>query len=489
VGFFAERKLKKVSIQGGAPLTLCDAVGDERGATWAPDGTIIFAPSPTSPLLRVPASGGTSQPITTLDRKNGEYSHRWPEALPGGRAIVFVQQGASATMRDLAIAVLSLDTGKSRILLEQGTQPHYVATGHLVYGQAGALLAVPFDLKRLQITGSPVPILESVDTDDSSGGVNITFSAQGSLLYVLGGGMFTSSHLVWVDRKGVQQPIAAPPHPYALPRFSPDGRRVAVNIQEQNSDIWIYDLARSTLTRITFQPGEDETPAWSPDGVRVAYSSSMFGKPRTIFWRKADGSDAEEPLLASGFHTHLGSFSPDGRFLAYTDYGTDSRGDIWILPLQGDRKPQPFVQTPFSERDPRLSSDGRWIAYTSDESGRDEVYVQTFPGPGGKWQVSTEGGYGAVWARNERELFYRNGNKMMAVAVSTSGGFSAAPPRLLFEDEYAQSSRRETNYDVSTDGQRFLMVKSEGKKPPTELHLIVNWFEELKRRVPRENTR
>jgi eukaryotic-like serine/threonine-protein kinase len=490
VGFFANRKLKIVSLRGGAPITLCDA-GEPRGATWAPDDTIILAPSPTSPLQRVSASGGTPQTITTLDSKNGEYSHRWPEILPGSKDLLFVQLGASANAMhgDVAIAVLSLSTGKSRTLVQQGTNPHYVPTGHLVYGQAGSLLAVPFDLKHLQVTGSPIPVLENVDTDDSTGGVNATFSAQGSLIYVPGGGVFTDNHMVWVNRKGAEQPVAAPPHPYALPQLSPDGRHVAVNIQGQNPDIWIYDLVRGTLTRMTFQPGEDETPAWAPDGKRVAYSSSMFAKPRTIFWRNADGSGSEEPLLTSGFHTHLGSFSPDGRFLAYTDYGADARGDVWILPLEGDRKPQPFVQTPFSERDPKFSPDARWIAYTSDESGRDEVYVQPFPGPGGKWQVSTEGGYGAVWARNGRELFYRNADKMMAVAFSTKPTFTADPPRVLFEGKYAQSSRREANYDVTPDAQRFLMITSEAKKASTELYLVVNWFEELKRRVPSENNR
>ncbi len=489
VGFFVDGKLKKVSIQGGAPLTLCD-VPDARGATWTPDDTIIFTPTANSSLWRVAASGGTPQPLTTLDTKKGENSHRWPDILPGGKAVLFVESGSGVSGVG-EIAVLSLKTGKRRTLVELGMNPHYVPSGHLVYGQAGSLLAVPFDLDRLEVTGSPVPVLEDVDMDNSTGAVDFSPSAKGSLIYVLGGGLGAAySALVWVDRKGAERPIAAPPNPFGQPRLSPDGRRVAVNILGQNSDIWIYELARGALTRMTFQPGEDETPAWTSDGKRVAFSSSISGKPRTVFWKNADGSGSDEPLLDSGYHTHLGSFSLDGRVLAYTDYGSVGRGDIWVLPLEGDRKPRPFLQTPFNERDPKFSPDGHWIAYTSDESGRDEVYVQPFPGPGGKWQVSTEGGYGPVWARNGRELFYRNADKMMVVAVSTKPTFSAGPPRLLFEGSYTNSSRREANYDISPDGERFLMVKAaETHRAPTELYLVVNWFEELKRRVPAGRTR
>jgi Tol biopolymer transport system component len=304
-----------------------------------------------------------------------------------------------------------------------------------------------------------------------------------------------SGKLVWVDRKGAAKLLGAQPRAYAQPTLSPEGRRVTVASQEANLDVWVYDTGRGGLARLTFQPGEDESPVWTPDGKKVAYSSSLSGKARTILWKNSDGSGTEDPLVASGYHTHLSSFSSDGRFLAYTDYDPITRGDIWVLPLDENatshsgggvsgRQPRVFLQTPFNERDAKFSPDGHWIAYSSDESGSDQIYVQAFPGPGGKWQVSADGGYGPTWAANGRELFYRNGDTMMVVSVTTRPSFSAMPPRVLFEGKFEENNRRESNYDVAPDGQHFLMIKaSEAETGPTQLHLVVNWFEELKQRA------
>ncbi len=483
VGFFARGQLKKVATSGGAPLTICEAV-EGRGASWGPDNTIVFGVAAAQGLRRVRASGGKPEELTRADASQKEASHRWPEFLPGGQEVLFAIQGISADWDTARIAVLSLKTGKWRTLIEGGTNPHYSPTGHLLFARTGLLVAVPFDLDRLEVTGPPVPVLEDVFMNRSTGNAQVAFSPEGTLVYLAGEGTEGRRDLVWVDRKGTSRPVGVAAASFDQPMISPDGKRVALHIRPPSDDIWVYDLGRGTLTRLTFQPGEDETPIWSPDGKRVAFSSSLADHPRAILWKNADGSGTEEILSATGFHIHLGSFSSDGRSLAYTNYESETRGDIWLLPLTGDRKPRPFLQTPFNEIDPKISPDGRWIAYTSDETGREEVYVQSLEGPGGKYQISSEGGLGALWARNGRELFYRKDNKVMAVTVTTQPGFAASSPRPLFEGTYDLHPRREGIWDVSPDGQRFLMVKASEQEPAqSQLRVVLNFFTDVNRRA------
>ncbi|MGH9669756.1 MAG: protein kinase domain-containing protein [Terriglobales bacterium] len=483
VAFFAGGKLKRVAVSGGAPLTICDAP-DGRGASWGPDDTIVFGGPGNTGLRRVSAKGGKAEELTRVDASQKEVSHRWPEFLPGGKEVLFSIQGLSADWDVARIAVLSLKTGKWRTLIEGGTNPHYSPTGHLIYARTGMLVAVPFDLDRLEVTGSPVPLVEDVFMNRVSGNAEAAFSPEGTLLYMAGRGTDEPRELVWVDRKGTAQSVGVAPGAFEQPSLSPDGRKVALHIQPPSDDVWEYDLGRGTLTRLTFQPGEDEAPLWSPDGKHVAYSATISNEPRAILWKNADGSGKEEVLATTGFHIHLSSFSPDGRLLAYTNYESETRGDIWLLPLTGDRKPRPFLQTPFNERDAKISPDGRWIAYTSDETGRDEVYVQALEGAGGKYQVSSQGGFGALWARSGRELFYRNDNKVMAVAVTTHPGFSASSPRLLFEGLYEIHPRREGIWDVAPDGQRFLMAKAVGRETQAiQLRVVLNFFSDIRRRT------
>jgi Tol biopolymer transport system component len=255
----------------------------------------------------------------------------------------------------------------------------------------------------------------------------------------------------------------------------------------------VYTIGRG-LSRLTFQEEEDESPVWTPDGRRVVYSSSHSSKPRTIAWKNADGSGTEEVVLEGAGHFHVGGISPDGQWLIYTDYEntSGSRGDLWVLPLKGDpstplgagKKPQVFLKTQFNEYDPRISPDGKWVAYTSDENGRNEVYVQAFPEPGGKWQISTEGGDSPVWARNGKEIFYRNGSKFYVASVVTAPSFSLSPGRLLFDQHYAENPRREAQYDVFPDGQRFLMLKGDAAAASSQYQVVTNWTEEVKRLAP-----
>ena len=341
-------------------------------------------------------------------------------------------------------------------------------------------MAVPFDLKRLDVTGAAVPVVDGV-LESRTRATQYSFSKTGLLAYVSGGVVGAQRRLVWVDRKGAEQPLAAPANAYESPRLSPDGQRVAVSTDGQ---IWLYDLSRETLSRFTFEGSVHSRPVWTPDGKRIAFYSNKEGR-LNLYWQLADGSGGLERLTTSEDINVPASWSPDGQLLAFHDANPTTGNDIWMLRIS-DRKPQPFLRTTFNEADPRFSPDGHWIAYMSDESGRYEIYVQPYPGPGGKWQVSTEGGTEPAWNPNGRELFYRSGDKMMAVDITTQPSFSAGKPRMLFEGPYQPTPVTTPNFDVSPDGQRFLMLKPSGsaEAAPTQINVVLNWFEELKRRVP-----
>ena len=347
-------------------------------------------------------------------------------------------------------------------------------------------MAVPFDHQQLAVVGAAVPVVEGVLQTSFTGAAQYSISHTGSLVYVSGNNQAAQRNLVRVDRNGAEQPVAAPVRGYQFPRLSPDGRRVAVVIAEQESQIWLHDLSRETLTRFTFEGNRNLNSVWSPDGKRIAFISNKDGPGKSaIYWQWADGSGGLERLTTSQNIQVPISWSPDGQLLAFVEVNPTTGQDIWVLRVS-DRKAQPFLRTPFNEATPRFSPDGRWLAYTSDESGRREIYVQPYPGPGGKWQISTEGGMEPVWNRNGRELFYRSGERMMAVDIATQPGFAAGKPRMLFGGPYQPASIPSAEYDVSADGQRFLMIKpvEQGATTPTQINVVLNWFEELKQRVP-----
>jgi len=479
LGFSAGGKLTKVMADGGAPLVLCDAP-NVTGVTWGDNDTIVFASQfGNFGLSRVSAAEGKPEPITKRDPTK-EGSQSWPELLPGGKAVLFTQW--SRDLEDAQIVVQRLDGSERRVLVHGGSDAHYLSTGHLVYARAGVLLAVPFDLSRLEVTGIPIPVAEGVSF--STGGVaQFGISKTGSLVYVPGGLQGAGRKLVWVDRKGVEQPLSAPPRNYQGPRLSPDELRVAVVIQGANDDIWVYDISRQTLTRLTFE-GRNLSPLWTPDGKRIIFRSSPTGSERlNLFWKSADGSGEAERLTASDYDQSPSSLSPDGQVLVFSQLDPTTNYDLWMLPLTGDRKPRPFLQTPRNEFLSDLSPDGHLLAYSADESGQYEIYVRPFPTGGAKWQISTEGGIRPFWTR-KGELVYENGNKMMAVSIATQPTLSVGTPRLLFE-LHNEGVLNALNYDVTTDGQHFLMLKpSEQEQKATQINVVLNWFEELKRRVP-----
>ncbi len=478
VGFFVGPKLKKISVSGGAAVNLGDVPNlNFPSASWGPDDNIVFRY--LDGLGRISAAGGTPQQLTTANSKKGENVHAWPEFLPGGKAVLYVVGATSAALANAGqIVIHSQQTSERRDLIG-GTRPYYAPTGHLTYAQAGTLMAVPFDAQRLAVTGSPVPVLEGVLESPASGVAQYSFSNTGSLVYLSGGLQGTQRRLVWVDRKGAEQPLSAPSRGYRTPRLSPDGRRIAVGATD--GQIWLYDLARETLTRLTFEGG-GATPIWTPDGKRIAYQSGRGGAAN-VFWQLADGSGSAERLTTSEYQNAPGAWSPDGQVLAFMEIHPTTGRNLWSMHLS-DRKTRPFLQTPYNEGEPQFSPDGHWLAYISDESGRYEVYVQPYPGPGGKWQISTEGGAEPVWARNG-EIFYRSGNKMVAVDTTTHPSFSAGKPKVLFESLYVPSLQTSHNYDVSADGQRFVMIKeNEQATSAVQINVVLNWFEELKQKVP-----
>jgi serine/threonine-protein kinase len=483
LGFFAGGKLKKVSVTGGAAHTVGDAPLPV-GASWSSRGVIAFAPTAVSVLLQVSDAGGTPEPLTRFGK--GDISQRWPDFLPGGKAVVFSAGPSGINFTSAQIAVQPVGTGQRRNLIQGGTNPRYAPSGHLIYAQGGSLMAMPFDPQRLTATGTAAPVIDGVLQSPATGAAQYGFSSTGSLAYVPGGIQSAQSKLVWVNRNGTEQPLAAPAHAYLRPRLSPDGRRVAVNIlQEQESQIWLWDLSRETLTRLTVEGNNNIVPAWTPDGKRIAFSSnSNKDGSQNLFWQLADGSSGLERLATSEYLQAANSWSPDGQLLAFFEVDPTTGRDIWVLRLS-DRKVLPFLQTPFNETSPRFSPDGRWLAYISDKSGLYEIYVQPYPGPGEKLQISTDGGTEPAWNPNGRELFYRSGNKMMAVDITTQPGFAAGKPQMLFEGQYASAPFPIDNYDVSPDGQRFLMVKAtEQASPATRINVVLNWFEELKQKVP-----
>jgi Tol biopolymer transport system component len=481
LGFFAGGMLKKISASGGAAITLGNAL-QPGGASWGSQGLVAFAPNAVSTLQQVPDAGGTPQPLTRMEK--GDVVHRWPEFLPGGKAMFLVVGLGAINFTNAEVAVQSVGTGKRWNLIHGGTQPRYALSGHLVYAQGASLMAVPFDPQRLELTGAAVPMVDGVMQSSLSGAAQYSLSATGSLVYVSGSIQSAESRLVWVSRNGVEQPLAAPARTYMFPRLSPDGRRLAVNVSEQETQIWLHDLSRETLTRLTFEGSTNNSPVWTRDGKRIAFQSNKDG-PLNLFWQLADGSGGLERLTTSAYLQGPYSWSPDGQLLAFIEVNPATQRDIWVLRLS-DRKAQPFLRTRFNESAPCFSPDGRWLAYISDESGRFEVYVQPYPGPSGKWQISTEGGSEPVWNPKGRELFYRAGNKVMAVDIATQPVFAAGKPRMLFEGEYNPGPVPIPNYDVSSDGQRFLMVKPSEKErsASTQINVVLNWFEELKQKVP-----
>ena len=474
LGFYSPGVLKKVPLAGGAVVTLCE-VDFPHGASWSSDDTIVFGLGERG-IFRVSADGGAPEVLIEMDSTKGEMAHG-PELLPDGETLLFTLR-SGGSWDEAQIVAQSLSTGERRVLVNTGTDGRYVPTGHLVYSHARTLLAVPFDLGTLEVTGGAMPIVEEIlqAPIEAAGAAQFAFSRSGSLVWAPPSTAL--NRLAWVNRRGTVEllPLRATDRAAVYPRLSPDGQQIAFI---DGTDLWVYDVRRGASARLTFT-GNNAKPEWSPDGKRVVFSSGVGGVSN-VFWIEADGSDAAVQLTESELEQHPESVSPDGTVLAYREQHPETNYDIWILALQGEGEPRVFAQTSFNERGAVFSPDGRFLAYMSDESGRDEIYMQPFPGPGGKVPVSTEGGVAPAWSPTGRELFYQSGDRMMSVTV-TNG--TVGTPKFLFEKPGTRSARIAdvANYDVTADGERFLMVVSGGTS--MQLHVVLNWFDELERLVP-----
>ena len=492
IGFFAEGKMKKISVQGGAPTVLCDA-NNARGASWGEDGNIIVALNTVGALSRVPAEGGIPRPATNLQ---GAFAHRWPQILPGGEAVLFTLFSTAVAFEEASIAAVSLKTGEMKILVRGGYFGRYLptsdATGHLVYIHEGVLFGLPFDPIRLELHGAALPLLEDVMGDPSSGAGQFSFSWNGTVAYRSGKVSAQDYPVWWLDKSGKTQPLIATPGFYLAPRFSPDGYRLALT--QTKPGIFVYDWQRDTMSRLTLDT-RPSIPTWSPDGKHIVFSFSSPGG-FSLGWIRADGAGETQHLLDGKNDMFPTSFSPDGRRLAYFEVDPDSGYDLWTLALDVSDpdhpkpgKPEIFLRTPANEVFPAFSPDGRWIAYESNESGRVEVYVRPFPGPGGKWQISNAGGVQPIWSRNSRELFFQNLDARIMVAdfEVQNESFAAGKPR-VWSDQRLRDLGGPLDYDLAPDGKRFAIFpelqSTTEEKGNVHMTFLLNFFDELQRRVP-----
>jgi serine/threonine-protein kinase len=490
IGFFDGAQIKKTSIQGGTPVTLTN-IGNagQQGGSWGEDGNIIASLNMAGGLVRLPDNGGKPQPLTTLDA--AERTHRWPQVLPGGKAVLFTASTSISSMEDASIKAIDLKTGAVKVVRRGGYYGRYLPSGHLVYVHEGVLFGVEFNPARLEARGSPVPVLDDVAGDSINGGGQFDFSAApsgaGTLIYVAGRSQIRGWSISWLDASG-NQSVIAPPGVYYNPAFSPDGRRVAMDVGPKGTDIFVYDLAREDSTRLTFD-GASDRPVWAPDGMHIIFQSSVPG--HALWWVRSDGAD--QPVLLRKTSNSLipTSMSHDGRRLAC--WGSDSLGPngIWMVPLDISDPdhpkagpPEPFRFSHASEVSPVFSTDDRWIAYRSSESGADEIYVRASSGGGGHWQVSAGGGLQAFWAPGGHDLFYETlDHRIMILDYTTNGAsFVKGRTRVWFGQRIYSPGR--SSLDLAPDGKRFAIFRStEAAESSPRVVFLLNFFDYLQRRI------
>jgi len=488
IGFFADKKLKKVSVQGGAAMTLCE-VDAGRGAAWGEDGNIILAPTTVVGLVRVPAAGGAPQILTKPQA--GENTHRWPQILPGGQVILFTAQSSGSGFDNANIEVMSLKTGQYKVVQRGGYFGRYLPSGHLVFIHQGTLFGVPFDPARFEVRGMPAPLVEDIAGNSGTAGGQFDFSRSGTLVYLEGRSDASSSPIVWMDAAGKQETLLAsfPAHPIT-PRFSPDGKRLALAVA---NDVYVYDLARSAPLRLTVNPGgANSYPVWAPDGKHIVYLGN-----NALWWARSDGSG--QPQQIYPMSAVAASFSPDGRLLALHQAGNGTGRDIWILPLDTadpdhpkPGKPELFLATKGNDVEPAFSPDGRWLAYTSSDSGTLQVFVRPFPEGaqgGGQAQVSTTGGRFPIWSRSGKELYYAalDGHIMAVTYTATGRTFEPGKPR-QWSDTAIGLTGNFPPLDLAPDGKRFAVYPTVGASSAnakSDLHVtfLLNFFDEAKRKL------
>jgi hypothetical protein len=477
IGYFVPGKLKKVALTGGPPQTVCEAA-DGRGGTWNNDGVIVLSPGPGAPLMRVTAAGGTPVPL----RLSGiDGLERYPAFLPDGKRFLFEVSNAKPGTNGIYVG--SLDGSPAVKVLPDESSAAYAAgdssgkSGLLLFRREGTLMAVPFDPGPARSTGDAFPVAEQVGIAGNTNHAAFSVSGNGMLAYTAGALDSEVRELDWIDRTGKRTPLGQP-GAIVVAALSPDGKRIMYSKRAEggdNADLWMLDVARGVPSRFTFRPGLSADPVWSPDGSRIIFqvnNSSIYEKP-------VNGAGEEKVLSSGGINSRPQDWSPDGKLLVYEDFGRTTGQDLWLLPLEGDRKPRPYLQTAFNERDAQFSPDGRWMAYASNESGPMQVYVQSIPAGGSKFQISSAGGVQPRWRRDGKELFYvSTDDKLMAVEVKMDNSFEAGPPQPLFDMPLNSSIR--WLYQPAADGQRFLVLSNARSASPL-ITVVLNWQAGIKR--------
>ncbi len=493
IGFFAGGKLKKVAVNGGAAITLADAPNG-RGGSWGDDDHLVFMPDFYTGLWRVAASGGQVTQVTTPVKPSG--THRWPQVLPGSKAVIFTSHTTLTGYENGDIVVQPLPSGEPRVIQRGGFYGRYLPSGHIAFVQDGSMFAAAFDLDRLERTGEPVPVLQDLAHGGFwTGAAQYSVSDTGTAMYVSGSNSASPIHSV--DDAGAITVLRQTPANWSDPAFAPDGRQLAVDVSDgKQSDIYLYDWTGDAMTRLTIDPGTDAKPVWTKDGTRIAYMSTRRGGNFGVFWQRADGSGDVQALLEGTNGAVPASFHPSGKYLALIELNPKTTFDILILPIEGDEAsgwkpgtPIPFANGASVELEPMFSPDGKWIAYFSNESGRFEVYVRPFPGPGGTWQASSGGGSFPTWSRTRPELLYATlDRRIMAVSYTTQGNsFRASPPRVWTGVQHQLLGPIiNRNFDLHPDGKRIALAKAPdaAASRADKVVFAFNFFDELRRVVP-----
>lgn len=486
IAFFADRNLKKVALDG--PVASLLKVDDARGISWAGDDSLIYAPDAAEGLFQISADGGPPKRLTKPDAARNERTHRWPQVLPGGKAAIFTVGTVDSpdSYEKANIFAVNLTTGESRVVLQGASIARYAPTGHLVYARGGSLYAVGFDPERLSTHGKPQLILQGVAGDETTGVVHFAIADDGTLAYVPGTPGANRRQITWVDRTGKAQPTNLAPAQYNDIRISPDASRAALLVGSSgHGDVWVYDLARATSTRLTFN-GRNATPVWSADGKSIYYVDIDPSAPgKSVVMRKpADGSRDAEAVTSLESTSYMKALTADGASAIFDYQRNSSNSSIIQSKLAQGAELTELVQTQFSEYAAALSLDGRWLAYQSNETGRPEIYVRDMSGAGGRWQISTEGGEEPHWSPNGRQLYYRNGSLFMNVVVETTPTFQAGKPVNLFGGIFDLRTNSGITYDVDPNGERFLMIRPAEESNAPSVMIVLNWSDELRRLVP-----
>jgi serine/threonine-protein kinase len=496
IGFFGDGKLEKVSVRGGAAIVLADVNGF-RGGAWSEDGTIAFPLQFTSALYRIPAAGGTPEALTHLDSARSDITHRWPQFLPGGKALLFTASSDNNFFEHARVEAVALDKGDkaaAKVLVENAYFGRYLTGGYLSYVSQGTLFVAPFDLQELKITATAIPVLQGVDADLSDGAVQLSVSRTGTAVYLSGGALKQNVNVVLLDRKG-NASLMMDDHPDAAsPEISPDGKRLAF---QTTNGIWVHDIARGTTSAITPGTAGANRPSWSPDGEWLTYAhprTTGKGVGQAIYRKRADGTGEEEALTPDSIlNAYPSSWSPDGKTLAFYRFSEKDGSccEIWTLTIGKNGKPEEprrFLEgSTGAAFQPRFSPDGRWLAYFSLESGVPQVYVVPSSGSGGKWQISTDGGVEPQWSKTGHELFYvlSGGGALLAVPYAVDkNSFQPGKPEVLFTDKFEVRAPF-TSYDVTPDGQHFVVFQFAGGRsaPSSAPTVVLNWLDEVRRQV------